>query len=283
MTVVIPRDLVDVHRRYNRNSADLWGSFASHRAQVTALALDAARGESLLVLGAGNCNDLDLLALAARFARITLADLDADALGRARSRQPADVAERLHLAAPVDLSGALAELRGFAAQPPTRAQLAALPGASADAVVAALPGGPFDVVLSAGLLSQIMHSCRVALGVRHRHLPVVGNALAAGHLRAMARLTRPGGVAVLVTDTASTESIPLLERWAASAPLPLLEKLQEEEQLLSGTDPALLLNLLASDAGVAPLVDPPALKEPWLWTLGPHTLLVYALVFARRP
>src|SRR5204863_8063997 len=124
-----PRDLIEVHRRYNRNSADLWEPFANHRQRVTALAR-AAGGTTLAVLGAGNCNDLDLPALAGAFQQIHLADLDADALGRARARQPPEIAERLVLHAPVDLSGALLQLKAFARQLPSRAQLAALPSES---------------------------------------------------------------------------------------------------------------------------------------------------------
>jgi hypothetical protein len=280
MAAPIPRDLIEVHRRYNRNSADLWESFANHRQRVTDL-VRAAAGPTLAVLGAGNCNDLDLPALAGAFQQIHLADIDADALGRARARQPAEIAERLVVHAPVDLSGALLQLKAFARQLPTRAQLAALPRDSAEAVRTALPG-PFHTVLSTGLLSQIMHSCRVALGIKHPHLPVVAKALATGHLRAMVQLLRPGGTGVLVTDTATSETAPQFEQWATSAPLPLLERLQKEEKLLSGTEPAPLLSALASDPVIAPLVHPPGLTAPGLWTLGQHTLLVYALVFKRR-
>jgi hypothetical protein len=280
MAAEIPPDLVDVHRRYNRNSAALWEPFADHRTRVTGLAR-AAGGKTLAVLGAGNGNDLDLETLAGAFEEILLADLDAEALGRARDRQPAAVAERLRLAAPVDLSGALAQLKAFARQPPSRAQLAAFPAASAEAVVTALPG-PFDVVLSTGLLSQIMHGARVALGPDHLHLAVLGNALATAHLRAITALLRPGGTGLLVTDTASSDTVPLAERWATTAPLVLLEQLQQEDRMLSGTDPALLLSTLTKDPVIAPAIHPPQLTAPWLWSLGKHTLLVYALIFKRR-
>jgi hypothetical protein len=276
----IPGDLLEVHRRYNQRSAALWEQFAPHRSRVTGLALGAP-GPRLAVLGAGNCNDLDLVALASRFEEIHLADLDSEALRRARDRQPADLAQKLILHGSVDCSGALGHLPAFARQPPTRAQMAALPSVSAGAVRAALPG-PFDTVLSAGLLSQIMHGCRLALGVNHPHLAVLARALAAGHLLAMAGLLRPGGTGLLVTDTATAEEDRLLERWTGSTPLALLERLQQEDELLSGTEPALLLGLLASDAALAPLFHPPQLVQPWLWGLGRQTLLVYALVLGRR-
>jgi hypothetical protein len=149
-------------------------------------------------------------------------------------------------------------------------------------VVAALPG-PFEVVLSAGLLSQIMHGCRVAMGESHLHLEFVAKALVTGHLRAMARLLRPGGAGLLVTDTASSKTVPLAERWGKEPPLALLERLQQEDELLSGTTPGLLLRILTEDPVVTPLLAaPPQLIQPWLWTLGNLTMMVYALVFKRR-
>jgi hypothetical protein len=276
----IPRDLVEVHRRYNKNSADLWTEFASHRAHVTQLAL-AAPGERLAVLGAGNCNDLDLPALAARFREIHLFDLDQDAVGRARARQPADVAERLIVHAPVDLCGVLPQLKSFASKPPSRSQIAAMRLASADAVVAA-GQGPFDVVLSACLLSQIMHTCRVALGSGHPQLEIIADTLAVAHLRAMVRLLSPGGTGLLVTDTSSSDIYPLEANWSARSPVALLELLQDEQKLLGGTDPSLLLRTLDRDEVVAPLVGPPSVIEPWLWKMGPLTMLVYAIGFRRR-
>lgn len=278
--MAIPRDLVEVHRRYNKNSAGLWSEFADHRGHVTQLAL-AGTGERLAVLGAGNCNDLDLPALAARFAEIHLFDLDEQALSRARERQPAEVAARLTLHAPVDLCGVLPELKAFGGKPPARAQIAAMRTASTEAVVNVVKG-PFDVVLSACLLSQIMHTCRVALGVGHPQLEIIADALAVAHLRAMVRLLPVGGTGLLVTDTSSSELYPLAERWDAQPPVALLEQLQNERKLLGGTDPSLLLRTLDRDEVVAPLVGPPSLIEPWLWKLGAYTMLVYALGFRRR-
>jgi hypothetical protein len=276
----IPRDLLEVHRRYNRNSATLWAEFADHRTHVTELAL-AAGGDRLAVLGAGNCNDLDLPALAARFTEIHLCDLDQDAVQRARERQPPETAARLVVHAPVDLCGVLPELKAFAGKPPARAQIAAMRLASTEAVVSAVPG-PFDTVLSACLLSQIMHTCRVALGAGHPQLEIIADALAVAHLRAMVGLLRPGGTGLLVTDTSSSDIYPLAERWNAQPPLDLLEKLQDERKLLGGTDPSLLLRTLDRDEVVAPAVGPPSVIEPWLWKMGPLTMLVYAIGFKRR-
>src|SRR5436190_15167601 len=85
----------------NREVRDLWQRYAGHRQRVTAELL-ALPGDRLCLLGAGNANDLDLEALAARFAEIHLVDLDPGALSRATGRQSPAARARLRSHAPVD-------------------------------------------------------------------------------------------------------------------------------------------------------------------------------------
>jgi hypothetical protein len=279
-----PPDLFQLHRQNNRESSPLWQRFGDHRARVTQLARTAARGEgSLAVLGAGNCNDLDLEALAPHFARIHLVDLDEEALARARDRQPADVARKLVLHAPVDLSGAYARLGNYRRKPATAAELAVLPRTCVDGVTAALPG-PFDVVMSTCFLSQLMQSAYVSLGESHPQLQMIACALALGHVRSVARLLAPGGRAHLVTDAVTTETYPLFELWDRQPPRALLEQLEKTDNVFSGTGPSFLRRILATDAQVAPLLDGPAtLVEPWLWQFTEErSYMVYALSFQRR-
>src|SRR5437660_103300 len=66
--------LTALHRRNNRETAEGWQPFAEHRARVTGLLLPGAR--RLAVLGAGNCNELDLTALGDAYREIHLADPD---------------------------------------------------------------------------------------------------------------------------------------------------------------------------------------------------------------
>jgi len=275
----IPDDLVDVHRRYNRNSAGCWQQFADHRTLLTGLLREAGNGR-LAVLGAGNCNDLDLPALAtSAFSEIHLVDIDQEALERARDRQAAEVASSLVLHAPVDLSGALGVLPVFRRERPTPAQISALPQLCVETVEAALPG-TFDTVVSACLLSQIMHGCRMALG-EHPDLETIACALALGHLRSMVRLLRPGGTAVFASDTCSSEMYPLEERCRQFSPLAVLGRLEETDNILSGTRASMIFEALTGDPVIAPLVERPQLVEPWLWKMGTLTLLVYGLVFKR--
>jgi hypothetical protein len=280
--VALPAALIELQRGWNQASADRWSQFGGHRARVTALALEAG-GETLAVLGAGNCNDLDLAALAARFRQIHLVDLDREALVRARARQPTPVARRLVLHAPVDLSGALPWLPDLRAWPPTETEVAALPMAALAALRAALPG-QFDTVVSTCLLSQILHGCALALGPDHPRLTLVSCALVLAHVRALALLTRPGGSSVLVTDTASSERHPLDERMGPGQLRDLAFRLERSHGNASGTGPAFLQRLLEGDDVIAPLLrEPPRLVDPWLWRFGERLdFLVTAWVLRRR-
>jgi hypothetical protein len=277
----LPPGLVDYHRKNNQATLARWDSFSEHRLRVTALALEAP-GQTLAVLGAGNCNDLDLLALAARFREIHLVDLDEEALRRAFDRQPDEVKRRLVLHAPVDLSGAFDRLAAFKSKPASPTEQARLPAAAVEKILQALPG-PFDVVLSACMLSQLMHSCYVALGLQHPQLHLMAAALGLSHLRSLAALVAPGGTGLIVTDTISSETYALEELWGDRPPLQLLDELDRGNRTLTGTAPSFLRRILREDAEIAPLVTPPRLVEPWLWRFTEEmTFLVYALAFRRR-
>jgi hypothetical protein len=276
----IPPELVSVHRVYNRNSAPCWGEFYAHRGALTAIALEGG-GDSLALLGAGNCNDVDLKTLAQRFQEIHLVDVDEESLRRAQQRQGPGVADKLVLHAPIDLSGALGELASFGAKAPTADRITAFPAACTERVLAALPR-KFDTVVSTCLLSQLMHSCAVALGTDHPALDMIAWALATAHVRSLVRLVRPGGHGALVSDTATGEMYPLDDRWGKETPVEMLGKLVQGNTVLSGTNPAIIYKMLTEDPMVAPLVETPELVQPWLWHMGQLTLFVYAFTFKRK-
>jgi hypothetical protein len=274
-----PPVLLRHHRDNNRVTADGWDRFADHRRRQSDLVIDAGGG-TLAVLGAGNCNDLDLERVAAAFESIDLIDLDEEALRRGRARQPAAVAAKLVLRAPIDVSGALSELPRLRGNSVSAAQLGALSRTALENVVAALPER-FDTVLSACLLSQIMHTCSVALS-SHPQLASIGSALAVAHLRALLALARPGGRVVFVTDTVSSDTYPLRELWGEQAPAALLTHLDQTNNVLSGTGVSFVRQVLAGETSL--LVERPRLAEPWLWQMHEDvTMMVYALTLRRPP
>jgi hypothetical protein len=293
MSPAPPPDLLRYQKTLNRSSSGRWQAFAGHRERVMAVTLDALSAAAppdpaagtLALLGAGNCNDVDLAELAARCQTVHLIDLDGEALQRARVRQPAEVAARLTLHAGVDLCGGLDRLsvaRG-GARPGAPAILPVELATQALARLRATLPSELDTAVSACLLSQITQSCRLALGMEHPQLFEIAEALVAAHLRALVSMVRPGGRAVLVTDVVSSETYPL-EELAAEEPLPrLLDRLEAADNVLTGTQPRFLRRFFARDPVAAPLLaGPPRLTEPWLWRLGDDlTLLAYAVVLAR--
>jgi hypothetical protein len=272
-------DLRAIHRANNRLTAGDWDRYGPHRARLGALIDEAAPspGGRLCVLGAGNANDLDLGALAGRFAEIHLVDLDADALARAVARQAHATRRRLWAHTPVDVSGLLAELprwRRAGIAPPALARAA---HEAAAAAMHALPG-PFDLVVSDCLLSQLYWTCFSALGVGPRLAAVTSAALDA-HAAALAASIAPGGRGLLVTDTISSETFPLEEIFPERDPGALLAELVRREVLFSGTSPALVLSALRRCGSV----EAPRLSSPWLWPMNARlTVMVYAVAFARK-
>src|SRR3954452_18851336 len=103
-----PNLIAATQAKYNRSTRDHWDHFAQHRRKVCELLVPenvsaAARGK-LCVLGAGNCNDLDLPRLLESFDQIDLVDIDPTALSTAVRRQGVESDRRVHPHGGVDLT-----------------------------------------------------------------------------------------------------------------------------------------------------------------------------------
>ena len=85
-------------QRLNVQSCDGWDRYAAHRAHVMDHLTRGQQGGNrrLCVLGAGNCNDVDLPALLSAFREVHLVDLDGDALRGAAMRQACQTQRGLH-------------------------------------------------------------------------------------------------------------------------------------------------------------------------------------------
>ena len=277
---------VDSQAQANRSTRDHWRYFASHRAQIQGLILPEVGeappdGRRLCVLGAGNCNDIDLKALTEAFKEVHLVDLDAPALEAAVERQGVKGLPRVKLHGGVDLTGIAELFPKWEKAPPTPAEVEA--GAARALDWSTLPlGGPFDAVLSPCLLSQLVGYASDVLGRAHPRRRELLVALRARHLRTLADLLAPGGTGVVVCDVASSAGYPeLLDIRKEKLP-DLLDRLTYTERGFDGLSPAKMRAAIAADPTIAPLLGPVQQVPPWLWTLGPRkTFLVYALRFRR--
>ena len=252
-------------RQHNAESRDSWDHFAGHRDRVTRLVLEALRGRGgvgrLCVLGAGNCNDLDLKALLRLGAEIHLVDLDGEAMMLALERQGLAGNGSIQAHAGLDLAdGVLPESRP-----------------------AFMPAS-FDAVLSACLLSQLVEPVIEAVGSDAPGLAEALRALRRRHLSLQLDLLVPGGAALLVSDLVSSATVPDLAQTPAAAVKDLMTGLIEQRNFFSGVNPFALLTDLRDDPVLGGRIDKAALVEPWIWRLSEErSFLVYAIALRRKP
>jgi hypothetical protein len=234
----------------------------------------------LCVLGAGNCNDLDLAALSASYREVHLVDLDQEALAQAVAHQrPAD-AGRLYLHGGIDLTGILDQLAA-----PCSASASdddqfekALRGAAGSSVD--LPG-PFEVVASVCVLTQLIEAVLLSSFRSHPRLFDLALAVRTRHLQQLVDLIAPGGSGLLVTDVVSSESYPPLAH-TPEVELPrTLQRLIAERNFFHGVNPIVLATLLRTEGALAAQVAECELLPPWLWDFGPRTYAVCALRLRR--
>ena len=255
-----------------------FSSFDGHRRHLTAFALSAAPASegTLCVLGAGNCFDLDLDALVARYREVHLVDIDAGALDRARARQTPATRERLILHAPVDLSGLLDRIERWSRFQVTPDELMGHAEATARQLREQIAGA-FDVVLSACMLSQMQLSVLNILGERHRLFEAVRWTLNLTHFRTLAALTRPSGRSLFATDVSSSLLYPLNAAVSDSDCVALLGELSRTSRVFDFADPNRLGVLLRDDPVLRAAFLPFEVSAAWLWDNGPETtFLVYA-------
>jgi hypothetical protein len=237
---------------------------------------DARRPMRLCILGAGECNDVDLPRLSTTFSEIHLVDIDPAALGRGVARQAPSVRAHLRPHAGVDLSGMVKRLDKWRREPPSSAQLDSVGRLTSQSVVQRLPG-PFDVVVSACVLTQMAFALRDGLGDQHRSLWPARLSLVAAHLHTLINLTAPGGVSLFVSDMVSSDLFPLHDLPAGANLRGVMNHVVESGAVYHTANPALINALLEGDSYGNRLLGS-QLLEPWLWT-GPlgRTYLVYAV------
>lgn len=301
----------------NQTTRSDWAAFDGHRRRVTDLLAESVTGNGrLCILGAGNCNDIDLTRLGRIYEEIVLVDLDRDALVNGSLSQPLDVADRVKCLGDIDASGCLTRTATWSTD--TQLQEADLVALATGANVREWPTVPhFDVVASTCLLSQLIGSLDHSLTSRHPQFIEAAQSIRAGHFRTIASLLRPGGHMVFVSDVVSSETCPELlanpdaHQDHANAPKvhdPAawlvsvinrqrsnsgLESISDPDthrivahaikngNFFTGLNPVVVHKLLKSDPEISPLFDDITFVPPWTWQCGRRSYAVYAIK-ARR-
>ena len=281
-------------RRRNVESRNTWQRYARHRRRVTELLLETldesaqtgspTRPRKLCLLGAGNCNDVDLRLLTEAFDEIHLVDLDGIAMAEGVLRAGLEEAQdRIRIHADVDVSGifpALSPLDRTAGSDEIESLAkSALCSPIPDGLDPLITGG-FDTVASVGLLSQLIEGILTRITNPASALPVLA-AVRSRHLLLLLELARPGGCGVLVTEIVSTDSAPELEVTPEDELLPLLRHLVNQGNFFTGLNPAILQTGFQQDPRCSPLVATVQTATPWKWDFLCRTYAVTAFV-ARR-
>jgi hypothetical protein len=240
------------------------------------LLLGAANGD-LAVLGAGNGSDLELPALAARFASVHLVDIDGEALERCRGGASGSVRETLVLHAGVDLSGFGDRIDEWGDAFPAGGELGAAAQPAIGRILRAL-GRPFDVVASTCALSQLVVPYHRAWILPTSDWENLHAAVAAVHLATLVGATKPGGTGILIFDVLSSRAVPELREVGGAEDAAAFAERYEASGGRLDPSPA---GLLARLAGMGRLVQQPRLVGPWPWNIGAETQLCYAIVFTR--
>lgn len=272
--------LVAEQLRRNALRRDAWSDYTIHRAEVSARILAAARSSTdrLCVLGAGNCDDVDLAALTSSYAELHLVDIDADALRRGLGRLPESYRHAVRLHGGIDLTGCWQQLGN-------RRRDEALTSAEIDGVIHCLAARqppaveqPFDVVASACILSQLIESAVLALGPTHPRLLEVVLALRNNHLNLIARLLAPGGRGLLITDFVSSDTLPSLRDHSEPAWPALLDEISTRGNFFHGLNPRNLLAAIRSDPTPASITSP-RITGLWRWKQARRVYAVVAIEF----
>lgn len=268
-------------KRRNRANRKSWALYSSHREQVTQLLCAQAQSPNnrLCVLGAGNCNDLDLAKLAAAFREVDLVDWDADAMeeGVAQQNLATSDRERIHLAGDVDLTGIAADLACYSPDsPPPDAKIEQLIEVALSTQPLASIGA-FQVVASVCTLTQLIEAVAMSLGVDHPRYMDLLTAVRIRHLRLLVELAAPHGVAVLITDIVSSATYPPLPQTPPNQLSVVLTQLINQQNFFSGVNPVVLEALFRADPCIARRIAAAKLLRPWLWDLGPRVFAVCAI------
>ncbi len=253
---------------------------------------DSASGLTrIAVLGAGNCNDIDLRVLSEKFDEVHLVDLDNEAVDFANSH-PGLNQNRIHRHCPVDFASPLLELLDPIVQvnPSDRSSsIAAGWIEKLQAPQQPLNIPPCDVVVSVGLMSQLILSIDLALGhlSPQATLPLI-QTVRCEHYRRVASMLRPasnnqsksiqsGGVAVFGFDFVSSDSASQILQTPDDQLGPLAVKLINDRNFFSGMNPGVLMHELKQISAMRMIhVEP-----PWRWTLGSREYLMMAAVLQR--
>ncbi|MEM9720507.1 MAG: hypothetical protein AAGA10_14700 [Bacteroidota bacterium] len=274
-------DLISLKERSNNfQTRTSWNLYASHRKEVMELisAHQKTPNDTLCLLGAGNCNDVDLPSLLSSFSGVELFDLDKEAIEFALENQQVQGKPGIALHTGIDFSGIIPQLERWQIQAPSlKEKRTCLDLMSRNNWT--LPYRErYDLVVSCCMISQMLHAIsRTQLSNRDQmHL---ADWVRLYHLSHLIQLLTPSGTAILLSDVASTERV---KESTNSSQLPnseVLRTLVKEEKFFNGLNPFQMLREAQTHFSNQVYSS---LSSPWIWQFSPQKyFLTYAIVLEK--
>ncbi len=274
------------HRRRNQSSRDAFVSYTGHREHVMNLLVNPSRPRgSLCIVGAGNCNDIDLPRLLQHHDHISLVDIDPESVMAGVERQIGLANPRIWISESVDITGVLDHVQRIPsaeAVEERRHWFAEL--ASLRAVEPRLdsPFAQYDHLASLCVLSQVIDTLAAMLGEFDAAFVTEVMGTRREHFEWIAGLVKPAGTATVVVDFVSTATFPHL----MSIPEPeLARELHAQitaQNFFTGLNPFAIEVLLKTDKTLSGLFHNVRLARPWRWDMGAKQFAVAALTMDRR-
>jgi hypothetical protein len=275
--------LISNQVQWNEQSSSKWNVFSSHRLKVSGLleSKHCLGSDRVCILGAGNCNDLDLPLIANLFYEVHLVDLDDQALSRGLSTQCLKDCRKIYPHGNIEITGTFDFLERFFEdiQPSIKEtenfiQYAELP---LDLGISE----PFDVVVSVCLLSQIIEAVNRSLGQNHPCLYDFILKVRNHHIEQLIQLTSSRGWSILIMDLVSSDSFPAMKFMSEKELSNSLSKIILDRNFFHGVNPYKISSILSSDPNFSSLVDKIQIVLPWSWNCGPRVYAVCAVIFRR--
>lgn len=257
--------LSSVQFKRNEESRGGWELYRSHRERVTGLltTLATAGAHEICILGAGNCNDIDLRLLRDLGWRILLVDLDGDAMTAGLRTQGLVGSSGIELHPGVDVTGVFSDLSKLNAAS-SEEQVRELAQRLVD-VRGFEIARPCRIVASIGLLTQLIEAVIQTLGHQHPALVNLIQAVRTQHLRLMFDLLEPGGSLLLTAEIVSSATAPEIATIEESRLPELLGRLFAQRNFFTGMHPGILAQTFQQDPIVSRQLRQLTATAPWRW------------------
>jgi hypothetical protein len=264
----------------NQESRNKWDLYQSHREKITALLISKSKSkdDKLCILGAGNCNDLNLNVLTKYFREIHLVDIDEQAIYDGILRQELGNSDNIYVHGSIDLTGSLPYLRELK-QDKKHATMEVKDFIQKTILPLNLDiNEPFGVVASLCTLTQLISTVVDALGDDHTYFSDFILKIRNHHLNQLVNLVEPEGWGFLITDIVSSDSFAKMSTISEENFLEVINQLILNQNFFHGVNPYRINSVLSSN----PFVSKTQILHPWRWNFGERIYAVCALEIQKR-